>query len=103
MKLGIYVRDTGKTWYMGPKAGNSDGLFHAATDTLGGGSYYVGFEDLDGGGDQDYNDVAVSVGLVAVSTSLSVSKTVDRATAQVGDSLTWSMTTRPWRSRNETR
>jgi hypothetical protein len=54
--FGIYVHNTGYSFYMGEGSRNVDGLMHAAVDDLGGSSYYVGFEDLYGGGDLDYDD-----------------------------------------------
>jgi len=41
---------------MGPAARNPDGVLHAGVDDLGGGMFEIGFEDLLGGGDRDYND-----------------------------------------------
>jgi hypothetical protein len=54
--FGIYVRDTGDTFKMGEGARNPDGLEHAAVDTGTPGVTVVGFEDLFGGGDLDYDD-----------------------------------------------
>lgn len=54
--FGIYVQNTGDTFYMGPGSRNPDGIEHAALDFLGGGVANVGFEDLFGGGDHDYDD-----------------------------------------------
>lgn len=50
----IYVRDTQQTYYTGNAASNPDNMFHAAVSLDGVAT--VGFEDLLGGGDQDYND-----------------------------------------------
>ena len=67
--FGIYVYDTGLWFYSGLAARNQDGVAHAAVDNglppafLGygpEGSLGVGFEDLFGGGDLDYNDCAVA-------------------------------------------
>lgn len=44
-------------FFMGPASRNPDGVIHAATDNLGGGVFEVGFEDILGGGDMDYNDL----------------------------------------------
>lgn len=49
--LGIYVQNTGETFKTGPGSRNPDGLVHAA---IAGST--VGFEDILGGGDFDYND-----------------------------------------------
>lgn len=54
--FGIYVWDTGHTFYLGDGSRNIDGLAHGVVDDLGGNNYYVGFEDLLGGGDFDYDD-----------------------------------------------
>ena len=54
--FGIFVRNTGITYFMGPAARNPDGVPHAAVDFLGPGDAIVGFEDLFGGGDRDYDD-----------------------------------------------
>ena len=54
--FGIYVRDTGDTFLMGPATRNADGLAHAGVDFQGPGLAIVGFEDLLGGGDLDYDD-----------------------------------------------
>jgi hypothetical protein len=59
--FGINVLQTGDTFYNGDASRNADGVFHAVVD----GAYaanetYVGFEDLYGGGDQDYNDIMYS-------------------------------------------
>jgi hypothetical protein len=54
--FGIYVQNTGDTFLMGPGSRNADGLAHGAITNLGGGVLRVGFEDLFGGGDRDYDD-----------------------------------------------
>ncbi len=59
--FGIYVRNTGETFYAGPGSRNSDGLVHASVTALGNGRYRLGFEDLHGGGDLDFNDVIFEV------------------------------------------
>jgi len=57
----IYVHDTGYTYYTGPGSRNPDGVVHAAVTELGEGLYHVGFEDLWGGGDADYDDINIVV------------------------------------------
>jgi hypothetical protein len=56
----IYVQNTGDTFHMGPPFRNPDGAFHARVLTLPidglNTEYAVGFEDLFGGGDNDFND-----------------------------------------------
>ncbi|HET8576612.1 MAG TPA: DUF4114 domain-containing protein [Methylomirabilota bacterium] len=54
--FGIFVSDTGFTYFMGPGGRNPDGIEHAIVDDLGGGVFIVGFEDLFGGGDLDFDD-----------------------------------------------
>lgn len=54
--FGIFVLNTGQTYLMGPATRNPDGELHAGVDSLGGGVFNVGFEDLFGGGDRDYDD-----------------------------------------------
>ena len=46
----------GEEYFMGGASRNPDGIIHAGVDSLGGGIFAVGFEDLYGGGDFDYND-----------------------------------------------
>lgn len=57
----IHVVDTGDDFYTGPASRNPDTLAHAVVDD----AYsltetYVGFEDLFGGGDGDYDDLKFS-------------------------------------------
>lgn len=51
-----YVRNTGQTFFTGPASRNPDGILHAALNVIGAGVANVGFEDLFGGGDRDYDD-----------------------------------------------
>jgi hypothetical protein len=62
----IYVRDTGVTYYSGPASRNPDGQVHAAITQLPGDEVLVGFEDLYGGGDRDYDDINVIVKAEAI-------------------------------------
>ena len=61
--FGIFVRDTGFAFYTGPGSRNPDGLPHAAVDfspaspPIPPGMVAVGFEDLFGGGDLDFDDL----------------------------------------------
>ena len=41
---------------MGAAPRNPDNVIHAGVDNIGGGMFVVGFEDLFGGGDLDYDD-----------------------------------------------
>ena len=57
--FGISVLNTGNTFLMGPGARNADGVAHATVDYAEGTTSdfaTLGFEDLFGGGDRDYND-----------------------------------------------
>ena len=65
--FGIKVLDTGDTFYTGPADRNPDGRAHALVSDNGDGSYnvQVGFEDILGEGDDDFNDVLFSVSGVA--------------------------------------
>lgn len=54
--FGIFVENTGNTFFMGPGPRNPDGIEHATVEFLSPGVANVGFEDLLGGGDRDYND-----------------------------------------------
>jgi len=56
LAFGIFVQDTGDTFFMGPATNNPDNVIHAEVDDIGGGSFVVGFEDLINGGDEDYDD-----------------------------------------------
>ena len=59
--FGIDVTDTGEHWESGPAGRNADGVVHVAVTYEGGCSWLIGFEDLTGGGDLDYNDVVMRV------------------------------------------
>lgn len=52
----VHVVATGHTYYMGSAARNPDNIEHAVVDVTGPGQATVGFEDLFGGGDRDYDD-----------------------------------------------
>lgn len=57
--FGIVVLNTGNTFLIGPGARNADGVAHAVVDYAEGTTSdfaTLGFEDLFGGGDRDYND-----------------------------------------------
>lgn len=59
--FGIYVQNTGETFYSGPASRNSDNLAHAVVDdAFLPTETYVGFEDVFGGGDLDYDDLKFS-------------------------------------------
>ena len=57
--FGVLVLNTGDTFLMGPGSRNLDGIEHVSVDYAEGSSSdlaTLGFEDLFGGGDFDYND-----------------------------------------------
>jgi hypothetical protein len=57
----IHVNNTGYDYFTGPASRNPDGVFHAIVDDqFAPNTSYVGFEDLFGGGDLDYNDLNFS-------------------------------------------
>ncbi|MDQ5978273.1 MAG: hypothetical protein QG602_1247 [Verrucomicrobiota bacterium] len=57
----INVVNTGDNFYSGPASRNADGLAHAVVDdAFSASETYVGFEDLYGGGDRDYDDLNFS-------------------------------------------
>jgi hypothetical protein len=71
--FGILVLNTGDTFKMGPGGRNLDGVEHVRVDYdegLAGDVAILGFEDLYGGGDRDYNDASFqlegSIGLARV-------------------------------------
>lgn len=57
MVFGIYVFNTGDTFKMGPADRNPDGRLHARVTTVAERVFDVGFEDLFGGGDNDFDDM----------------------------------------------
>lgn len=61
LKFRIHVTNTGDDFFTGPGSRNPDGIPHAVVDeTFGSNESYVGFEDLFGGGDMDYDDLNFS-------------------------------------------
>ena len=59
--LGIHVVNTGDNFVMGGGYDNPDGIVHAAVNYPYSHIAVIGFEDLFGGGDLDYNDAWVRV------------------------------------------
>ena len=56
----LYVPETEHTFYSGPATDNPDGIVHARiieADTI----WYGGFEDLEYGGDGDFDDVCFTI------------------------------------------
>ncbi|HEX6362940.1 MAG TPA: PEP-CTERM sorting domain-containing protein, partial [Albitalea sp.] len=52
----LHVLTTGQRFRTGPGAFNPDGLAHALVTFGDNGRIFVGFEDVVGGGDRDFND-----------------------------------------------
>lgn len=61
LTFGINVRNTGDHFQSGPASRNADGVTHVAVTYAGQCAWTIGFEDLWGGGDQDYNDVELLI------------------------------------------
>lgn len=59
--FGIVVRGTGDTFRTGAATRNPDGIVHARVDCLADGGAVINFEDVRGGGDQDFDDVRIQV------------------------------------------
>jgi uncharacterized protein DUF4114 len=59
--LGIHVTPTGYYFRMGEGSSNPDGVAHGRVNYLPNHLTLIGFEDVFGGGDFDYNDVQVQV------------------------------------------
>ena len=65
----LLVQQTGDAFYTGDTSRNLDGQVHAVMESLTG-QVLVGFEDLHGGGDRDYNDLVFAfVNVMAASDS----------------------------------
>jgi hypothetical protein len=54
--FGITGLDAGATFLIGPAGRNPDGIAHAEVTETGVRTFLVGFEDVFGGGDRDYDD-----------------------------------------------
>jgi hypothetical protein len=74
---GTPTNGTSYDYFTGPADRNPDGIEHAAANTVGN-STVVGFEDLLGGGDRDFNDLTFSF-------------TNTAATAAVPEPASWAM------------
>ena len=59
--FGTRVQETGLSYEIGPGSRNPDGIPHANVNFVQPGVARVGFEDLFGGGDKDYNDFKFQV------------------------------------------
>ncbi|MFT5586568.1 MAG: serine acetyltransferase [Cognaticolwellia sp.] len=87
----IYVTNTGYWYYTGPAERNPDGEVHAAITDNEDGTFTVGFEDLYGGGDRDFNDinfvVEAAIGSVVLVADVDECPTGDIDTSAGGDAL----------------
>jgi len=61
----LYVFNTDNTFYSGSASNNVDNVVHAGMQDNLDGTVIMGFEDLFGGGDEDYNDVIFEVANVS--------------------------------------
>ncbi len=61
----MHVNNTGDNFFTGPASANSDNVIHASADLDNQKRAVLGFEDLRGGGDRDYNDIQLRVTNVA--------------------------------------
>lgn len=59
--FGIFVSETGDTYKTGPASRNPDGIAHAKITCLDNQRTLVGFEDIRGGGDLDFDDAVIQV------------------------------------------
>jgi hypothetical protein len=62
------VTNTGFSFFTGDASSNPDNFIHASYDNKFGQPLVVGFEDLLGGGDKDYNDLVFSLSNVYAAT-----------------------------------
>ncbi len=60
LSFSILVQNTQNEFFSGTGSLNSDGLAHAIVSDLGNEGTLIGFEDILGGGDKDYNDLMFS-------------------------------------------
>jgi hypothetical protein len=65
----IFVNDIGKTFFNGIAANNADNVLHTAYSARIGKPVIVGFEDLYGGGDRDFDDLVFSLSNVVIGTT----------------------------------
>jgi hypothetical protein len=50
------VEQSGQSYYTGPASRNPDGVVHVKMTDAGSSGWHFGFEDIEGGGDRDFND-----------------------------------------------
>ena len=81
----VHVENTGDDFFSGPGSRNLNGLEHAVEDdAFAPGQTLVGFEDLYGGGDRDYNDVQFTFTNVRGGQGSSVPEPATLALAGIG-------------------
>jgi hypothetical protein len=69
----IFVNDTGHTFFNGLATSNVDNVLHTTYNAQSGNPLIIGFEDLYGGGDRDFNDLVFSLSNVVIGTTPVVS------------------------------
>jgi hypothetical protein len=69
LTFGLLVNNIGATFFNGPASLNPDNVIHAAYSSVIGNTITIGFEDLFGGGDLDYNDLVFSLTNVYAATT----------------------------------
>ncbi len=68
--FGIFVRETGLSFKMGPGSRNPDGVLHAAVQCFGNTTATVGFEDKINSDDIDYDDAVFQIRPASTDTSV---------------------------------
>ncbi len=71
LQFQLHVNDTGDNFFTGAASRNVDGIVHAVATLNGSKQAIVGFEDLRGGGDLDYNDLQFRVSNVSNASNVS--------------------------------
>lgn len=61
LTFALYVPETDHTFYSGPEEANPDGIVHARIIEADANLWYGGFEDLEYGGDSDFDDVCFAI------------------------------------------
>ena len=57
----LQVPESGHTWYSGEASSNIDGIIHARIIQVDSNLWFGGFEDLESGGDNDFDDVCFTI------------------------------------------
>jgi hypothetical protein len=69
LSFSMFVENLAATFYTGAASRNADNVIHAAYSDVIGNTINIGFEDLFGGGDLDYNDLVFSLSNVYAATT----------------------------------